>query len=156
MKRLTGAVLALVLLLCACSSGPAEAPYTVDDADTLLAADGLFSGELAPVDSSIAAMLYGIDEAAVVDCICYLAMDTSTSADELTIFIMDNEAAAKVAETACQLRVDSQIKVCEGYCPAAVPRLEGAVIRRVGSSVLLAVGDPDLLPDAVDALRDSK
>ncbi len=153
MKKAFSLALALALLLCACSGGQAEPPYTVDDADALLAADGLFDGELAPIDRSVAAALYGIDEAAIVDCVSYQAVNTSVSADELTVFVMDNEAAAQVAETACQLRAENQIKVCEDYCPAAVPRLEAAVIRRVGATVLFAVGDPDLLPAAVDALK---
>lgn len=150
--RLLWAGLALALLLCGCG-GKEDRAFTLEDADTLLEDDGLFNTELAPIDASIAVRLYGIDEAAVTGCVSYQSASTSVSADELTIFILDNEAAATVAETACEKRVADQIAVCESYCPAAVPRLEGAVIRRLGNTVLLAVGDPDRLAGAVDGLH---
>lgn len=152
MKRAAAYALLLALLLCACGQ-KAPDPYTAADAEALLAADGLFSGGLAPVDGDIAVLLYGLDSSAVTQAVCYMAANTSVSADELTILILTDEEAAMAAEAACRSRVESQIAVCESYCPAAVPRLEGAVVSRVGNTVLLAVGDPDLLPAAVDGLR---
>lgn len=151
--RLLSAGLILALLLCACGGKEEAKVFALEDADTLLAQEGLFNTELAGVDGAIAVRLYGIDADAVTGCVSYQSVSTSVSADELTIFILDNEAAAAVAETACEKRITDQIAVCQSYCPAAVPRLEGAVIRRVGNTVLLAVGDPDLLPDAVDGLH---
>ena len=41
----------------------------------------------------------------------------------------------------------------EDYAPAAIPHLEAAVIRRAGSTVLLAVGDPSGVAGAVDDLH---
>lgn len=140
------------LLLCACGR-QAPDPYTAADLEALLAGDGLFNSELAPVDGDVAVLLYGLDGSTVTEAVCRLAANTSVSADELTLLILTDEDAALAAEEACRGRVASQIAVCESYCPAAVPRLEGAVIRRLGNTVLLAVGDPDLLPGAVDDLR---
>lgn len=150
-KGWLGAALALALLLCACAGGQ-KAAYTVEDADVLLAQEGLFDEHMAPVDSAIAAVLYGLDGETVVDCVSYQSTSTSVSADELTVFVLNSEAAAETVEEVCRLRVVRQIAVCESYCPAAVPRLEGAVISRLGSTVLFAVGDPDRLPAAVEGL----
>lgn len=150
MKRLICSALALVLLLSGCGGGTAA--YTLEDGETLLSS-GVFEGNLVQIDTFILCRLYGIDQDTLESAVSYQSTNTSVSADELTILILEDEDAAQAAEEACKSRVDSQIAVCESYCPAAVPRLEGAVISRLGRTVLLAVGDPDLLPDAVDRLH---
>lgn len=152
MKRVSAYFLLLALLLCSCGQ-KAPDPYTASDAETLLAAEDLFIEGLAQVNLSVAAALYRIDAAAIQDGVCYMATNTSVSADELTVLILADEEAAAAAEEAFRSRVAAQITVCESYCPAAVPRLESAVVSRIGNTVLLAVGDPDRLPDAVSALR---
>lgn len=152
MKKAITYALLLALLLCACGQKGPE-PYTAADAETLLATEGLFNSELTPVDGDIAVLLYALDGSTVTEALCYMTANTSVSADELTILTLKDESAAEAAEAACRSRVAAQIAVCESYCPAAVPRLEGAVVSRIGNTVLLAVGDPDLLPSAVDGLR---
>lgn len=154
MKRKQIALCALLLafLLCACGQ-KAPDPYTAADAEALLSREGLFNSELAPVDGDIAILVYGLDSVSVTEAVCYMAANTSVSADELTVLILGDEEAAMAAEEACRDRIAAQIAVCESYCPAAVPRLAGAVVSRIGNSVLLAVGDPDQLPAAVSALR---
>lgn len=144
-------VLALLLLLCACSSGGSKAAYAVGDAQALLDA-GAFDGQMEEVDSYIVSMLYGIDEGDIAECACFLAIDTSVSVDEVTVLVLTGEEAARAAEEACQKRVESQIESCSAYCPDQVPRLENAVILRRGNTVLLAVGNPEKLPRALDDL----
>lgn len=151
-KRLILPILAILLLLCACGgTGTGKDTYAVSDAKALLDA-GVFSGEMEQVDSATAVMVYGIDSATVKDCACYMASNTSVNADEVTVLVLTDEAAAKDAAAACQDRVDSQIDSCTDYCPDQVPRLEDAVIDQKGNTVLLAVGDPDKLPQAIEAL----
>lgn len=154
LSRMIGVLtaLSLSLVLCACGGGSQEAAYTTADAEALLAS-GAFDESMAPVDGDIVTVLYGIDAATVEECVSYLATNTSVSADELTILVLTDDQAAQAALEACQARVESQIAVCGSYAPAAVPRLENAVIRQAGSTVLLAVGDPEILPGAVDALH---
>lgn len=145
-------IAALALTMCACGPDGGQQPYELQDADTLLAS-GAFDPSMGPVEPQAVAVLYGLDPATVEDCVSYMAANTSVSADELTVLVLTDEQAAQAALEACQARVDSQIAVCESYCPAAVPRLEGAVIRQAGRTVLLAVGDPALLPGAVNGLH---
>lgn len=149
LAALSGALI-LAFALCACG-GQKDGAYSVADAQTLLDS-GAFDESMAQVNTAAILTIYGIDASAVEDGVCYMATNTSVSADELTILVLTDEAAAQAALEACQARVDSQIAVCESYAPAAVVRLEGAVIRQAGNTVLLAVGDPDQLPAAVDAL----
>ena len=148
---LFAALLAVSLMGCSSNSPKSSAGYTVDDAQVLLDA-GVFNGEMGKIELDTVAMLYDIDRDTIKDGVSYLASDTSVSADELTILILTDEEAAKTAETACEKRLDSQLNTAKNYTPAAVPRLEGAVIRRQGNTVLLAVGDPSKLPGVVDQL----
>ena len=141
-----------ILLVVLCSCVASETPYTIDDAKALLEAD-LFNGDMGPVDKYLAAQLYGIDEDTILDCVCYVAANTASSADELTIFILTDENEARLAEETCQKRIENQIEASRNYAPAAVQRLENAAIRRIGNTVLFAVGDPEWLPKTVDRLR---
>ena len=143
-------MLILLVVLCSCAAG--KTPYTIDDAQILLEAD-LFIGDMGSVDRYIVSQLYGIDEDTILDCTCYIAANTASSADELTIFILTDENGARLAEEACQKRIKNQIEASRNYAPAAVSRLESAVIRRIGNTVLFAVGDPEWLSKAVDGLH---
>ena len=146
--------LALCGLLCGCASSGGEeslASYTVNDARALVDA-GAFDGMMEEVDSFIVSMLYGIGEESITECVGYLAINTSVSADEVTVLVMADEQSAIQAEEACRRRVESQIDSCSAYCPDQVPRLEDAVILRRGNTVLLAVGNPDNLPRALAEL----
>lgn len=146
------AILAVSLVGCsAATKDKGPTPFTVDDAQVLLDS-GVFNGEMAEIDLDTAAMLYGIDRDTVEGGVSYLASNASVSADELTILILQDEEAAQAAETACEKRLDNQLKTYQDYGPAAIPRLESAVIRRAGNTVLLAVGDPSTLPGVVDQL----
>ena len=131
-KRILAVFLLLALLLCGCSS-PAPKAYDLSIADKLLAS-GAFEG-------SEMAMLYGIDPAAITDGVYYMATNTSVSADELLVLILTDEQAAMDAKGACERRLQGQIAVCTDYCPAAVPRLERAVLDRIGNTLLFVVGD---------------
>lgn len=157
MKRKTMLVcaLALAFFLTACGPGkePAAAPYTLDDAQALLDT-GLFSGDMGKIeDSYLIAMQCHVDEGAIESCVSFQATNTSESADEITVIVFKDEAAAEAAEAGLRQRVDEQIESLEDYAPAAIPRLESAVIRVSGSTALLAVGDPDKLAEAVDNLH---
>ena len=153
-KTVIAALLLLaVTVMPGCSSEEKRA-YALSDAGTLLDA-GVFDGEMAEmrVSARTMAMLYGVDEGDIRDFVSFQATNTTVSADEVTVLILVDEAAAERAEAACRSRIESEIKNYEAYCPAAIPNLKGAVIDRVGNTVLVAVGDPRAVSDAVKALR---
>ena len=126
--------------------------YSADDIQTLLDA-GVFSGEMEALDADLIPLLYGIDPATVIHCAGYIALNTAQSADEVAVLTLTDEASAQAAQEACQQRVADQLKTCQTYAPAAVPSLEAAVVECWGSTVLLAVGDPETLPQAAADLR---
>lgn len=117
-QRLIWPVLALAVLLSAC--GADGKAYTTADAQALIDADA-FDGEMEQVDSYTVALLYGLEENAVIDCASYIAINSSASADEVTVLVLRDEAAAKTAEEACKKRVEGQIESYQTYGPDQVP-----------------------------------
>ena len=105
-QRLIWPVLALAVLLSAC--GADGKAYTTADAQALIDADA-FDGEMEQVDSYTVALLYGLEENAVIDCASYIAINSSASADEVTVLVLRDEAADKTAEESCKKRVEGQI-----------------------------------------------
>lgn len=167
MKRLCALCLAAVLFAClpacggedavesptdAVAAQPAKpAPYTVADGQALVDA-GACDGVMEAVDAYIISLLYGIPEESITDCAGFLAINTSVSADEVTVLVLADEAAAIAAEEACRKRAADQITACKNYCPDQIPRLEDAVVLRRENTVLFAVGSPENLPKALSDL----
>lgn len=152
MRKIVMATLAL-MLLCSCGSSgqnDAKPPYDPSIADVLLESGAFEGSEMAPIDSMIVSILYGIDEGTITECVGYMATNTSVSADELVVLILTDAEAAAAAEEACKARISSQITVCESYAPAAVPRLEKALVSRRDNTVLLVVGNPDIIASAME------
>ena len=151
-KHIIGSILlSAVLLLSSCGGKSEKTAYTAEDVTVLLDA-GVFSGEMVQVDGAVAVGLFGLDAAAVEEITCYMAINSSVSADEVAVFVLTDEEAAQAAESACQAHVESRIESSAQYCPDQVPKLEDAVISRLGSTVLLAVGETEALLDALETL----
>lgn len=151
MKKILMAALAL-MILCSCgNSGQnnAKPPYDLSIADALMESGAFEGSDMAPIDSMIVSILYGIDESAISECAGYMATNSSVSADELVVLVLTDAEAAEAAEEACKARISAQITVCESYAPAAVPRLEQALVSRRGNTVIMAVGDPEVIAEVM-------
>jgi len=142
-KKILAAALAF-LMLCGCGGGK-NAAYTLEHADELLNSGAFEGSEMEAVDERVASVLYGIASEDIVECAIYIASNSWTSADELAVFILADEQAAIDAEAALRVRVKAQLEVMGMYAPDSVPRLENAFINRRGNTVLLAIGDPDVI-----------
>jgi len=150
-KRLILPLLAALVMLTACGKTEEQAPYQTSDAKALVDA-GAFSGAMTEVDDEVIPLLYGVDEELITACSCYAASNSSVSADEVAVFVMEDADGASTAVEACKQRVAAQIDACQDYCPDQVPRLEDAVILQRDNTVLLAVGTPEELPQALKDL----
>jgi len=151
-KRVILPLLVLAAVLTSCGKSAETTPYQITDAKALTDA-GAFSGIMTEVDNDVVPLLYGIEEAAVVECVCYAATNTSVSADEVAVFVMEDADGAAAAAAACKQRVSDQIDIYRDYGPDQVPRLEDAVILQRDNTVLLAIGDPEKLPGALKDLN---
>lgn len=135
-KILFGIVFAaLCLSLTACGGKTAEFS-PAKDAAALREAEGAFATALTQIDQATACALYGIDEAAVTASAVYAS---PSSAEELAIFTLNSEEAAKAAQTALGYRVEDRQEELEDYMPGEMDKLKDAVIEKRGSSVLLVI-----------------
>ncbi len=148
MKKLFAALLAGGLLagcVTGCQSGGKEAEaYTKEQAQAILDG-GIFSESLEPLDCDIAWALFSLEEAGLereqlTDGVYYRS--AGATCEELALLILDGEDAAQKAEGAVEQYLAGQIESNRDYRPAEIPKLESAVLKQSGNTVLLAVS-PD-------------
>lgn len=139
MKRACAALCALLLLLAApaCGGKTAQAPFDPEVAPRMLLDSGAFSESLAPIGQDVACSLYGIDGPAVSAAAVYGS--TGATAEELAVFVFGDEEGAKAAFAALQGRVEDRTEEMRDYLPGERPKLEGAVVERRETSVLLVI-----------------
>lgn len=146
------AVLALCLTLSACGGGNEEA-VAFDPAVTAqsLLDSGAFSDALEEVNTSVAATLYGVDEADIADGAVYMSL--SAGAEEIAVLVLSDADAAAAAMEGLEAHVADQRAALESYQPDEVSKLDGAILQQKGNSVLLAVcADPEAAKAVLEEL----
>ena len=128
--------LAFTLILAACSGGGAPAgAYDPDATAQALLDSGAFSEAL---EEPEAAAVY---------------TSTGATAEEIAVLVFSTQEEADDARKALEARVSDQKDACEGYLPAELPKLEQAIVKESGSSVLLVVAnDSQAAQAALDGL----
>ena len=99
--------------------------------------NGGFSDILSPIETSVAAKLYGVDAATVSDSQVYCS--TKATTEEIGLFKCTDEAAAEKLLTAGEARVESQRTTYSAYAPGEMPKLDDAIVKQSGSYVVYVV-----------------
>ena len=94
------------------------------------------------LDCDTAWALYGLEEAGLsredlTDGVIYRS--AGATCEELSLLIFSDSGAAQTAQGALEAYLQSQIENNRDYRPGEIPKLEDAVLRQEGSTVLLAV-----------------
>lgn len=141
MKKLVSLYTVLVLLLsltaCSDSGGDAKEYDPPATAQALLDA-GVFSEALEPLDADLIPLLYGL-EAQPAQAAVYTS--TGATAEEVAVLAFATQSEADAALDALNTRVADQKDACEGYLPAELPKLDKAIVKASGKSVLLVVAN---------------
>ena len=150
--HIVSALLALCLTLSACGGGGQEAAAFDPDATAQALLDsGAFSDALEEVDTSVAATLYGVDEADIADGVVYMSL--SAGAEEIAVLVLSDADAAAAAMEGLEAHVADQRAALENYQPDEVSKLDGAILEQRGNSVLLAVcADAQAARTAIEGL----
>ena len=131
MMKLFGLAAAAVCLLalagCGGQSG-GEAGYTKEQVQTILDS-GAFTDELDELDCD--------SREDLTDGVIYRS--AGATCEELSLLIFSDSGAAQTAQGALEAYLQSQIENNRDYRPGEIPKLEDAVLRQEGSTVLLAV-----------------
>lgn len=146
MKKMIALLMGLICVfaMTACGgSEPEEETFALSDLDAMVEA-GAFSEELAPLDADTAFLLYGLSGAGLeredlVEANVLLSTGATCETGAVLIFT-DAEKAALAAE-ALGAYVNGQIEANTDYRPNEIPKLEGAVLKSQGASVLLVVAN---------------
>ena len=124
-------------LLVACGAGESDNQYHPEETTALFLNGGCFSETLELLDTDIAYSLYGLEETDVLSAAAYLS--TGATAEECTVLVLADADATDKAEAALQARIDGQTEVLADYQPAELSKLENAILKRSGNSVLMVV-----------------
>lgn len=147
MKRmlafLMGVMCVLSLTACGAKGGEtAEEKSFPTSAVQAMVEAGAFSEELEELDADMAYMLYHLEEYGLAreDLLdCALLRSAGATCEEGAVLIFPDEEKAAAALEALGAYVEGQIESNADYRPSEIPKLEGAILKHKGPSVLLAV-----------------
>lgn len=128
--------LLLAVSLTACGGEKAET-FSAKDTPKALMDAGAFSEDLEELEDVILLGLYQLDESKVTAAAGFGS--TGLTAEEVAVFEMADEQAAKEAEDLLRAHLDYQIESNEDYRPQEMPKLEKAVVERRGKTLLFLV-----------------
>lgn len=131
------AILALMLLALTACGGDGARAFDPEKTPKALMDAGAFSEELEELEEDILLRLYELDESKVAAAAGFAS--TGLTAEEVAVFEMTDEAAAKEAEALLQAHLDYQIESNVDYRPQEMPKLEKAVVERRGKTLLFLV-----------------
>ena len=146
--KLIGLAAAAVCLLalsgCGGQSGEGQSSgegYTKEQVQGILDS-GAFTDELDELDCDTAWALYQLEESGLsredlTDGVIYRS--AGATCEELSLLIFEDSSSAEAAQGALESYLQNQIENNRDYLPGEIPKLEDAVLRQEGSTVLLAV-----------------
>lgn len=110
-----------------------------------------FSEELEPLDAELAWILYGLEDAGLVQAQASVHAYRSAGAtcEEVVLFTFADEAAAQTAVNTLERYIAAQIEINKDYRPAELPKLKQAFLERRGTTVLLTVSNH---PETINSL----
>ena len=149
MKKLMALMMGIVCAigLTACGEKAQEAPQEQKFETTLVEAAaqaGAFSEELEELDADTAFMLYKLADFGLVrEDLTEAAVLRSAGAtcEEGAVLIFADEAKAGVAAEAMGSYLEGQIEGNEDYRPNEIPKLEGAILKTQGNTLLMVVAN---------------
>lgn len=139
MKRILGFVLAMVMVLALVGCTDSQEPFNVERDTEALLNGGAFSEELEEMEQVIFVRQYGLDEGTLTAGKVYGS--TGTTAEEVAILEFTDENAAQKGMECCQDRLEYLKESNVSYRPQEMPKLEKAVIRQIGNTVLFLVAN---------------
>ena len=142
------AVLCLVTLAACSKQEEKTKTQTVDLqalADALLK-DGGFQDDLEKTTDEMVKKLYQIEDAKQA----MVYVGSGATAEEIGLFELKDEDAAKEAEKLAKDRIENQKTAFESYVPEEVKRLDNAIVQRTGNYVIVVVAEKNC-QDIIDS-----
>jgi hypothetical protein len=99
---------------------------------------------LDPLEAELAFVFYGLEDAGLAPeqlVSASVFRSSGATCEELVLFTLADEAAAKTAANTLERYLASQIELNKDYRPAETPKLKQAFLERRGTDVLLMVAN---------------
>ncbi len=150
MKKLTGLVLATLILLslAACGSNSKAKELDLTAFTKKVVESVKYDDDMVPLNEQIASEYYNLTFDGLEGWAAY-GSGTAATTNELMVMKLKDEAAINTAKETIQKRIDDQVANYEGYRPDELFRLENAVIEAQGDYLLFSVSSDN---DAVKKL----
>jgi hypothetical protein len=146
MKRIFSILLCLLLLLSFAACGTAkEITDPAALAEALYSAE-IYSTDLYPLDASLVDVMFELDKPYTA---AYGYATAWDAADEIAVLVAADEAAAQDLLTNLEAHRVAFSQLYSTYAPNQCPRIDGALLMRVGNVVVWCVSDDT---DAAKAL----
>lgn len=151
MKKLISYALVFIMLFvfASCSSdtdpqGTTEAVETTVSRTAsqwidYIASEVPFDDEMTMVGAEQAKAVYGIFEEDGYSGDCALYISTMATPEEIAVFKADDALTLDDIRVKAEERIQKQIASYSDYAPQEVPKLESAVIKTVGDTIIVAV-----------------
>lgn len=139
-KRTVSFLLLLGILLgslVSCGGDTEEKEFVSEELPKQLEEAGAFSEKLEELEEEILLQLFEMDEEKVSACAGFAS--TGLTAEEVAVFEMTDEQAAKDGEALLKAHWEYQKESNVDYRPQEMPKLEKAVIERRGKTLLFLV-----------------
>ena len=138
MKRIFSALLCLLLLLPLAACGTAkEIADPAALAEALYAAE-IFSTDLYPLDASLVDVMFELDKPYTA---AYGYATAGDAADEIAVLVAADDAAAQDLLTNLEAHRIAFSQLYSTYNASQCPRIDGALLMRVGNVVVWCVSD---------------
>lgn len=164
MKKKIFAVLAAAMIVCSAASCGNQPAATTTAAEAPAAAPELTASAAKVTDAVLSAVpiasafekskdtlvdfFYDLDIEKVTDSSYYICA-SGAYPDEIAVFVMTDEDAAKAAKSAVEKRLKEQSDTYETYTPDEFYKLEGAVIEQKGNFVYYLVTSDNAKADEI-------
>ncbi|MBR7185769.1 MAG: DUF4358 domain-containing protein [Clostridia bacterium] len=138
MKKISALLLILLLTLTAltaCAEKTITEPAALAEA---LAAADIYSTEIYPLDKSLVGQIFAITGAYTE---AYAHASAGDAADELLVIVAEDEPGAEALLTQLEKHMADFSALYATYAADQCPRIEGALLMRVGAVVVWCVSD---------------
>ncbi|MBQ4153479.1 MAG: DUF4358 domain-containing protein [Oscillospiraceae bacterium] len=141
MKKSLSLILAAVMaLLLLASCGATTLKVDVNEAAEVLKNDLSYAGSMEELTENMLESTYeGIDVETIASFKAYISADAT--AEEIAVFELKDEGAAKAMKAAMDERIISQKEIYSSYSPEGAARLDKGVVKQAGKYVILCVSD---------------
>lgn len=139
MKKISVLLITMILLTGCGKQETVSKQWNVDQIANQLYTEIAYEDTLTKVDDAMLEILYEINPDDVKQQMVYCS--GAVTAEEIAVFEMNSEDAAKEAEKKLEQRVKDQIEGFQDYLPKEVVKLDKAIIKRQGNMVVLSISN---------------